>query len=93
MAGTGGKRVGAGRKKGGEMKSRIFSKMIDDTVSTEDWNAIIKKAVFLAKQGEKGARDFLTERRFGKVPDKVEGDLQVQTIVKIVRRGKTEEDG
>lgn len=82
----GGKREGAGRKPTRGIKARILNSYIDETVNDNDWKDIIKAAMSAAKQGDHQARTWLTDRRFGKAPDKIEhsGDMPIRTIVELV---------
>jgi hypothetical protein len=59
-----------------------FIVLIDKAVKPEDWIEILDKAVVLAKRGDSRAREWLTERRFGKVKDQVEhsGDMGVTLL-------------
>lgn len=58
-----------GNPKGRKPKeiSENITKLLDRVVSEQDWLDIFDVALKQAKRGDDRARDFLTERRFGKV--------------------------
>lgn len=64
----GGKRVGSGRKSKAEELG--MADIIDAAVSSDDWRDIFSKAKEQAKDGDKSAREWLTDRHFGKVIEK-----------------------
>lgn len=66
MAQRGGKRPGAGRKKG--LASVMAEKARDILVSElmKEWKPIVVEAVKAAKKGDATARAWLTDRGFGK---------------------------
>ena len=62
----GGKREGAGRKKGfPALEAEKARLMIAEKLSTE-FAPIVDKAIEQAKAGQKDARDWLTDRAYGK---------------------------
>lgn len=66
----GGKREGAGRKKGSITKPRF-----SDYVSESDVEKLVKKAMELAKNGDTTMLKFVLEHQFGKAMQPVEGNL------------------
>jgi hypothetical protein len=73
-----------------------FKALIDVAVTPEDWNKIITTAMKQAIRGDTQAREWLTNRRFGKVPDKQEltgrdgGPVEITEIAYELTKG---EDG
>ena len=62
----GGKRKGAGRKKGyPALEAERARLMIAEKLATE-FEPIVDQAIFQAKLGNKDARDWLTDRAYGK---------------------------
>ncbi len=62
----GGKREGAGRKKGyPALEAEKARLMIAEKLATQ-FAPIVDKAIEQAKQGQKDARDWLTDRAYGK---------------------------
>ena len=67
---------------GGRPRSDItLIQLIDSVVKSEDWEAIIKKILVKAKNGDMKAMELLLDRRFGKplqqTENKHEGTLAV----------------
>jgi hypothetical protein len=72
MAGPGGKREGAGRKKGyaalqAEKARELICKALE-----KELVPIIEVAIEQAKTGDRYAREWLIERGYGKVPNQIE---------------------
>ena len=55
----------SGNPNGRPKKGLAVAEMISAKVTDEDWELILAKAVEQAKEGDKAARDFLTNRKDG----------------------------
>lgn len=55
----------SGNPNGRPKKGLAVAEMINAKVTDKDWEAILAKAVEQAKAGDKGARDFLANRKDG----------------------------
>jgi len=55
----------SGNPNGRPKKGFAVAEMIEAKVSDDDWAEILAKAVEQAKAGDKGARDYLTNRKDG----------------------------
>lgn len=76
MAKRGGYRVGAGRKKGfAALEAEKARELICEKL-TKDFEPIINKAIEQALEGDKHARDWLTERAYGKVKTSTEVEIK-----------------
>ena len=64
--GLGGKRPGAGRKKGFAALEAERQRILVAERIAKDWKPIVDKAIADAKAGDKHARDWLYEFAFGK---------------------------
>lgn len=93
----GGKREGAGRKKGYAAIQAEKSRELICLALEKDFKPIIEKAIDQAKDGDAVARNFLFERGYGKVAQAVttldlEGNevpLQSINVVPITERSNT----
>lgn len=66
----GGKRPGAGRKPSDvEHYRREMERTLLGCVTPEDWQRVVSRALTQAKQGDAGARQWLSDRVMGKVRD------------------------
>ncbi len=67
----GGKRHGAGRKKGNNALAAEKARALIVKELDIEFKPIVKKAVEQAKNGDFKAREWLTERGYGKVPQAI----------------------
>ena len=71
--GIGGFKKGqSGNPNGRPKAGKSFAERIRETLSDEDWEAIINKAKDQARDGDKSARDFLADRTEGKPNQKID---------------------
>lgn len=68
----GGKREGAGRKKGFAALEAEKARELIVVKLKESLDEILNKAIEQAKQGDKYAREWLTDRAYGKTPQAIE---------------------
>lgn len=81
---AGGKRQGAGRKKGFATLESERQRDYVAKVLVKEFKPIVKKAVDQAKDGDKSAREWLADRAFGKATNAVEisnPDGSLKTII------------
>lgn len=82
----GGKRPGAGRKPSDvEQYRREMERTLLAGVTEGDWHAVVAKALAQAKEGDAGARQWLSDRVMGKVRDKVDVEQQGEIVVRVIR--------
>jgi hypothetical protein len=62
----------SGNPNGRPKAGKSFAERIRESLSEEDWTAIIEKATEQAKAGDKAARDFLLDRTEGKPNQKID---------------------
>lgn len=78
----GGKRKGAGRKKGlPALEAEQARIMIAEKLKTQ-FEPIVDKAIEQAKEGNKDARDWITNRAYGKPKESV--DISGEILKKII---------
>lgn len=71
----GGRQPGAGRPKGSTTKPRF-----SDYITEKDVNALVKKALELASQGNDNMIKFCLEHHFGKAMQPMEGNFNANVI-------------
>jgi len=74
---NGGKRKGAGRKKGSV--NALTKKLLKEVVSKKDQTAVLKKGLSMAKSGDKDLIKFFLEHFHGKVPQEI--DVNVKKLL------------
>ncbi|MDQ2995447.1 MAG: DUF5681 domain-containing protein [Chloroflexota bacterium] len=62
----------SGNPSGRPRKGDALADLISDAMSRDDEIAIVRQAVFTAKLGDKDARQWLFDRKYGKAPQGVE---------------------
>lgn len=81
MSKHGGKREGAGRKKGFAALEAEKARELIAIKLQKSFAPIVDKAIRQAKAGDKAAREWLTERAYGKIPTALEvpdGDGKIE---------------
>lgn len=72
----GGKREGAGRKKGSTQKPKIT-----DFITDKEVQDIISAAKTKAKEGDTRMLTFILEQIFGKAPQSIEANMQGSLVI------------
>ena len=87
---NGGKRPGAGRKRGG--RNALTKQLLKNVISEKDKAEILKKAVNKAKEGDKDLLKFFLEQFYGKAPQQLDHKIAgIDEILTFRRSGKTNE--
>ncbi len=83
----GGKREGAGRKLGS--RNSLTKQLLKDVISEKDKEAILKKAILKAKDGDKDLIKFFLEQFYGKAPQQLDHKVDgIDEIMTSRRNGK-----
>ncbi len=82
----GGKREGAGRKLGS--RNSLTKQLLKDVISEKDKEAILKKAILKAKDGDKDLIKFFLEQFYGKAPQQLYHKIDGLDEILTKRRSK-----
>lgn len=90
MAKNGGKREGAGRKKGS--RGSLTKQLLRDVVTTKEQKEILKAGLDKAKAGDKDLVKFFLEQFYGKAPQQLDHKIDELDEILIKRRNHKNDD-